>query len=102
MLGQSRVLDVKRFINFLWPFGAYRDVNCGTLLERAAAARHNKTLSRSLPTYINRWALSASVELILTEVSPAFIVPVFAFLFSISVCLLAHLIQTWLLFKRLG
>lgn len=92
---------MKRLISFLWPFSAYRDVNCGSLLERAAATRYNKTLSKSLPVYINRWAMSASVELILTEVAPAFLVPVFAFLFSVSVCLLMHLIQAWMLFKRL-
>jgi hypothetical protein len=92
---------VKRLISFLWPFGAYRDVNRGSLLERAAATRYNKTLAKSLPTYINRWAMGASVELILTEVAPAFMVPVFAFLFSISICLLVHLIQVWMLFKRI-
>jgi hypothetical protein len=92
---------VKRLIDFLWPFGAYRDVNRGSMLERAAATRYNKTLSKSLPVYINRWAMSASVELILTEVAPAFMVPLFAFLFSISVCLLVHLIQVYMLFRRI-
>ena len=91
---------MKRLIKFLWPFGSFRDVNRGTLLERAAAARHNKTMAKILPKYINRWAMSASVELILTEIAPAFMVPLFAFLFSISFCLLMHMIHVWLLFKR--
>ena len=92
---------MKRLINFLWPFSAYRDANRGSMLERAAAARYNKILSKSLPVYINRWAVSVSVELILTEVAPAFMVPLFAFLFSISFCLLVHLIQVYMLFKRI-
>jgi hypothetical protein len=91
---------MQRLIGYLWPFGSFRDVNHGSVLERAAAARHNKSMAKALPTYINRWAMSASVELILVEVAPTFVVPLFAFLFSISFCLLMHLIHVWLLFKR--
>ena len=92
---------MKCIINFLWPFSAYRDANRGSMLERAAAVRYNKTLSKSLPTYINRWAVSASVELFLTEVAPRFMMPLFGLLFSISFCLLLHLIQVYVLFKRI-
>jgi len=69
-------------------------------MERAAAVRENKTLARSLPTYINRWATCTFLELILTETTPAFIAPLFGLFFSVSFCLLMHLIHAWLLFKR--
>jgi len=91
---------VRRIINFLWPFTAYRDANRGSMLERAAAVRYNKILSKALPTYINRWAVCSTVELFLTEVAPKFMVPLIGLLFSISFCLLLHLIQVYVLFKR--
>lgn len=91
---------MKRLIAYLWPFGSYSDANKGTMLERAAAMRRNRQLSRSLPIYINRWALSASIELILTEIAPRVLVPVFALLFTVSACALMHLIRVWLMFKR--
>ncbi len=37
---------------FAWLF---RDVNQGTLLERAAAWRHNRAQAHWLPTYMRRW-----------------------------------------------
>jgi hypothetical protein len=41
-----------------WFYGwLFRDVNQGTLFERAAAARHNQSLSRWLPTYLLRWTV---------------------------------------------
>ena len=43
---------VYRYFFFGWLF---RDVNRGTLLERAAAWRHNKTQARWLVTYMRRW-----------------------------------------------
>jgi hypothetical protein len=41
-----------RYFFFGWLF---RDVNRGTLLERAAASRHNREQARWLPTYMRRW-----------------------------------------------
>ncbi len=41
-----------RYFFFGWLF---RDVNQGSLLERAAAWRHNRTQARWLPTYMRRW-----------------------------------------------
>jgi hypothetical protein len=91
---------MKRLISYLWPFASYRDADHGSMLERAAASRHNQQLSKSLPTYINRWAISASVELILTEVMPAVLVPVFAILFTVSFCALTLFVAIWMMFKR--
>lgn len=91
---------MKRLISFLWPFASYRDADRGSLMERAAASRHNQQLSKSLPTYMNRWAISASVELILTQIMPAALVPVLAILFTGSVCALMLFAATWMMFKR--
>jgi hypothetical protein len=91
---------MKRLISFLWPFASYRDAGHGSMLERAAALRHNQQLSKSLPTYINRWAMSASVELILIEVMPAVLIPVLAMLFTVSICALTLLVAIWMMFKR--
>jgi hypothetical protein len=91
---------MKRLMTYLWPFGPYRDAEHGSPLERAAALRHNQQLSRSLPTYIYRWAMSASVTLLLTTVMPAAMVPVFAVIFTVSMCALLLLGAIWLLFKR--
>ena len=91
---------MKRLISFLWPFASYRDADRGTMMERAAASRHNQQLSKSLPTYMNRWAISASVELILTQVMPAALVPVVAILFTGSVCALMLFAAMWMMFKR--
>ena len=91
---------MKQLISYLWPFGSYRDANRGSMMERAAALRHNQRLSRSLPTYINRWALSASVELVMTEVAPATLVPVFALLFTVSFCALILMVRIWLALRR--
>jgi hypothetical protein len=91
---------MKRLISYLWPFASYRDADHGSMLQRAAASRHNQQLSRSLPIYINRWAMSASVELILTEIVPATLVPVIALLFTVSVCALVQMVAVWMMFKR--
>lgn len=41
-----------------WFFGwLFRDVNRASLLERAAAWRHNQHQARWLPTYLKRWAV---------------------------------------------
>jgi hypothetical protein len=91
---------MKRLISYLWPFASYRDADHGSMMERAAASRHNQQLSRSLPIYINRWAMSASVELILTQVLPAALVPVIAMIFTVSVCAVTLFVAIWMMFKR--
>jgi hypothetical protein len=54
-----------------WFYGwLFRDVNRGSLYERAAARRHNRSRSHWLPTYLRRWtvlgvlcfAIGASLE----------------------------------------
>ena len=41
-----------RYFFFGWLF---RDANCGNVLERAAAWRHNRAQAHWLPTYLRRW-----------------------------------------------
>ena len=54
-------MDAPTFVQLLyryWFYGwMFRDVNRGTLFERAAARRHNQTRSRWLPTYLLRWTV---------------------------------------------
>ena len=91
---------MKNLIAYFWPFGSYRDVEHGSLMERAAAWRYNRQLSAALPLYINRWAVGAALELILMDTVPAALVPVVAVLLTIQVCGLLHLVRVWLLFRR--
>ena len=91
---------MKRLIAYFWPFGSYRDADHGSMMERAAALRHNRQLSGSLPVYINRWAICAAVELMLLQVVPRALMPVIAVLLTISVCALVHMIRVWLFFRR--
>jgi hypothetical protein len=91
---------MKHLISYLWPLASYRDAGHGSMLERAAALRYNQQLSKSLPTYISRWAIFASVELVLTVVMPPVLVPAFGLIFTVSVCALTLLGAIWILFKR--
>jgi hypothetical protein len=92
---------VNRLATYFWPYAGYRDANRGTLLERAAARRHNRQLSLTLPAYINRWAMLAAVLLILTQVVPDGIAQVAGVLFTVSFCAVIHLLHVWTLFRRL-
>ncbi|HEY6451799.1 MAG TPA: hypothetical protein VIX87_04300 [Steroidobacteraceae bacterium] len=91
---------MKRLITYLWPLASYRDAAHGSVLERAVALRHNQQLSRSLPIYIYRWAICASVTLLLATLMPAALGPVFAVIFTISMCALLQLTAIWMLFQR--
>lgn len=44
-----------RYFFFDWLF---RDVSRGSMLERAAAWRHNRMQAQWLPTYMRRWLVS--------------------------------------------
>jgi hypothetical protein len=71
-----------RYFFFGWLF---RDVGRGTLLERAAAWRHNQSQAQWLPVYMRRWcccgvlfyALGICIELFLAQpmLSAVFYVP---------------------------
>jgi hypothetical protein len=91
---------VKSLIAYFWPFITYRDVERGSLMERAAAWRHNRRLSVTLPLYINRWAVCAALALVLINTVPTVLVPVVAVLLTITVCGLLHLVRLWLMFRR--
>ena len=43
-----------RYLFFDWLF---RDVNHGSVLERAAARRFNREMQRYLPSYLRRWSV---------------------------------------------
>lgn len=47
-----------RYFLFGWMF---RDVTRGSLLERAAAWRHNRAQAYWLPTYMRRWAVCGAL-----------------------------------------
>lgn len=47
-------ITLYRYFFFGWLF---RDMTRGSLLERAAAWRHNQGCARWLPTYMRRWAV---------------------------------------------
>ena len=90
---------MKALLAYFWPFLAYRDVERGSMLERAAAWRHNRQLSSSLPLYINRWAVCVALELVLVDDAlPVLLMRVCAVLLTISLCGLLHLVCMWLLF----
>ena len=42
---------------YIWPFWMFRDADAGSLLERAAAYRHNRALRIHLPGYLVKWSL---------------------------------------------
>jgi hypothetical protein len=71
-----------RYFFFSWLF---RDINRGSVFERAAAWRHNQQQARWLPTYMRRWlwwgltlyGLGGLVELVLAAplLSALFYIP---------------------------
>ncbi len=91
---------MKALIAYFWPFAAYRDVGRGSVLERAAAWRHNRQLSSSLPLYIRRWAVCVALELILIATLPSPLTRPLAVLLTLSFCGLLHLLSVWLLLRR--
>ena len=91
---------MKALIAYFWPFAAYRDVERGSMLERAAAWRHNRQLSNSLPRYISRWAGSVALELVLLAYLPLSLTPALAIVLTVSFCGLLHIVSIWLLFRR--
>jgi hypothetical protein len=52
--------SIGRYLFYGWLF---RDANSGSDLERAAALRHNRSLSKWLPTYLRRWFVIGSALL---------------------------------------
>ena len=55
--------SIGRYFFYGWLF---RDASAGTELERAAALRHNRSLSKWLPTYLRRWLVVGALFLGLT------------------------------------
>jgi len=86
--------------SYLWPFHDYRNACAGSALERAAALRHNKTLARQLPTYLNRWAAICCVLLTASAVCPAALAPAVGVAFTLAFVMTVHIAYVWLLFLR--
>ena len=88
-----------RYFFFGWLF---RDVNRGSLLERAAAWRHNQAQARWLPTYMRRWfwvgvvlyGLGVLTELVSPSLAVLFYLPC-----ALSVPVSAVICAAWLGFK---
>ena len=87
-------------MQYLWPFGQYRDAAAGSELERAAAFRHNKRLARGLPAYLNRWAMISCVLLAASAVSPAILASVLGIAFTLACCVTVHIAHVYLLFRH--
>jgi hypothetical protein len=41
---------------FLWPFQYFRDVTCGSTLERQLNYRHNRAMRVFLPGFVVKWS----------------------------------------------
>lgn len=87
-----------RYFFFSWLF---RDVNCGSLYERAAAWRHNQAQSRWLPTYLWRWSVLSGLLFaaggIATQAPAGLWIGVpFYVLFSISIPISSVIVVAWL------
>lgn len=48
---------VRQLYLYLWPFWLFRDASRGSLLERAAAYRHNRAQRIYLPGYALKWSV---------------------------------------------
>jgi hypothetical protein len=47
---------------YLWPFWLFRDASRGSLLERAAAYRHNRQQRIYLPGYALKWTVLTALQ----------------------------------------
>jgi hypothetical protein len=47
---------------YLWPFWLFRDANRGSLMERAAAYRHNRAQRIHLPRYAFKWSVLLAAQ----------------------------------------
>ncbi len=84
-----------------WFYGwLFRDVNRGSVLERAAARRHNQSCSYWLPTYMRRWAclgvIGWSLGCVLEPVAPSPVVLLCFVLCVLSVPINAVTLATWI------
>jgi preprotein translocase subunit SecY len=84
---------------YLWPFEQYRDAEVGTILERAAAFRHNRRLARSLPRYVNRWLMISCLLLTATVIAPPVLSALTGIAFTLAFCMTVHLLHVFLRFR---
>ncbi len=88
-----------------WFFGwLFRDVNRGSLLERASARRHNRESARWLPVYLRRWTAFGLACLCagaaLEPVAPAQIQAALYLPYAFSLSVDASILAAWLLLRR--
>ena len=62
---------LQRLSRLFSPLQMMKDVSHGTLEERLAAYRHNRSMRGSLAACMARWALSCSVAIVLTALFDA-------------------------------
>jgi hypothetical protein len=87
-------------LNYLWPFREYRDAASGSDLERAAALRHNRSLAKKLPTYLNRWGVISCALLTASAMCPHSMAPAVGTAFTLAFCMTVHIAHVWLYFSR--
>jgi hypothetical protein len=87
-------------VSYLWPFRDYRNACIGSELERAAALRHNKSLAKKLPTYLNRWSAISCALLTALELCPAALAPMLGIAFTLAFVMTVHIAHMWLLSIR--
>ena len=92
-----------RYFFFGWLF---RDVNVGSMLERAAAWRHNRGSARWLPVYMRRWAVVGvagfGIGWLLESFAPPLLQTLFYVPSAISVPVNAVTLAAWVYLRRPG
>ncbi|HYF60314.1 MAG TPA: hypothetical protein VEA81_15290 [Burkholderiaceae bacterium] len=100
-------MDAPTFSQLLyryWFYGwLFRDVNRGSLYERAAARRHNQSRSRWLPRYLMRWtvlgALCFAIGSTLEPHAPTPLAVLFFFTCALTVPVNVVTLAAWIGFR---
>jgi hypothetical protein len=87
-------------LSYLWPFRDYRNACAGSELECAAALRHNRSLAKQLPAYLNRWSAISCVLLVALALCPAAVAPMVGVAFTLAFVMTVHIAHLWLLSIR--
>ena len=90
-----------------WFFGwLFRDVTRGSLIERAAAWRHNRANACWLPVYLRRWTLLGGLCFLaglgLETLAPPLVQAVFYLPSAISVSINAVTLAAWMGLKLIS
>jgi hypothetical protein len=63
---------IEALLNFFSPFRMMKDVSRGTLEQRMAAFRHNRSMRGHLSACMRRWIISCGVAIALTSICDTF------------------------------